>query len=149
MMTDVPAVAGIRRRLASMLYESLLILGVLSLTFIAPYVLIGVVWNVSVHGVVEWLHVFAVLGIYFVWFWRHGGQTLAMQTWRIRLVDADSQSGVSRRKALVRYICAWPSVALFGIGLIWALFDRDRQFLHDRLAGTRVVRTESRHDPNP
>lgn len=149
MMTDVPAAAGIRRRLASMLYESLLILGVLSLTFIAPYVLIGMVWNVSVPGAVEWLHVFAVLGVYFVWFWRHGGQTLAMQTWRIRLVDADTQAGVSRRKAVVRYVCAWPSVLLLGIGLIWALFDRDRQFLHDRLAGTRVVRMEPQRDSNP
>jgi uncharacterized RDD family membrane protein YckC len=33
----------------------------------------------------------------------------------------------------------WPSIGFYGAGLIWAIFDRDRQFLHDRLSGTRIV----------
>jgi uncharacterized RDD family membrane protein YckC len=120
-----------------MLYESLLLLGVLVLTFVVPYILIGLIWGVSVHGGVEWLHLFLATGAYFVWFWRKAGQTLAMQTWRIRLVGASGQR-VTLRQALLRYVLCWPSV-LGVVGLLWALVDRDRQFLHDRLAGTRLV----------
>jgi uncharacterized RDD family membrane protein YckC len=42
-------------------------------------------------------------------------------------------------QALLRYLLCWPSIILGGVGIVWALFDRDRQFLHDRLAGTRLV----------
>ncbi len=129
--------AGFWRRIASMLYESLLLLGVLSLTFLVPYVVIGSAWGVSVHGAVLWLHLFLVTGAYFVWFWRKAGQTLAMQTWRVRL-DGANGGRATLHQALLRYALCWPSVlGLFG--LLWALVDRDRQFLHDRLAGTRLV----------
>ena len=65
---------------------------------------------------------------YFLWCWLRGGQTLAMKAWHIRLVD------VTPRKALLRFLLALPFLP---ISILWALFDRDRQFLHDRLAGTR------------
>ena len=101
---------------------------------------------------------FVVLGVYFVYFWSHG-QTLAMKTWRIRIVGPDGRSPRQRR-ALLRYLLAWmwllPPLALaqfFGGGgvlllvtslwvIVWALLtrtDRERQFLHDRWAGTRLV----------
>lgn len=131
--------ATLRRRFAVMLYESLLLLGVLALTFMVPYLILGILWQISVPGSIEWLHAFVVLGAYFLWYWRHGGQTLAMQTWRVRLVDASDGGGVTVARALLRYILAWPSLLFFGVGLLWAPFDRDRQFLHDRLAGTRLV----------
>ena len=61
-----------------------------------------------------------------------------MQTWRMRLVrDGSLSVGVGR--AALRYALAWPSLLVFGFGFFWAFFDRDRQFLHDRLAGTRIV----------
>lgn len=69
---------------------------------------------------------------YFLWSWLRGGQTLAMKTWRIRLVD------VTPRKALLRFALALLLVPT-GISIVWAPFDRDKQFLHDRLAGTRLV----------
>jgi len=75
-----------------------------------------------------------VLGAYFIWCWLRGGQTLAMKAWRIRL------EGVSPRNALLRFLLALLLVPT-GISILWALFDRDRQFLHDRLAGTRLVLT--------
>lgn len=131
--------AGLRRRLASMLYESLLLLGVLGLTFMVPYLVLGVVLNVAPAGWVAWLHVYLVLGAYFIWYWRRRGQTLAMQTWRLQLVRATDGRAPPVATAWLRYTLAWPSVLCFGLGLAWALVDRDRQFLHDRLAGTRVV----------
>jgi len=76
------------------------------------------------------LFVLVVFAAYFLWCWLRGGQTLAMRAWRIRLVE------VTPGKALLRFVLA---VALFPASIVWALFDRDRQFLHDRLAGTRLV----------
>jgi uncharacterized RDD family membrane protein YckC len=71
---------------------------------------------------------------YFLRCWlRSGGQTVAMRAWRIRLVE------VTPGKALLRFACALVLVPT-GISVMWALFDRDRQFLHDRLAGTRLIR---------
>lgn len=130
--------AGLRRRLASMLYETLLLLGVLALTFMVPLLLLGIGTGYTPPGELLWIHVFVVLGLYFLWYWRKGGQTLAMQTWKLRIVDTDGNT-VSLARGWTRYALAWPSVLFFGIGLLWALIDRDRQFLHDRLAGTRIV----------
>lgn len=137
-MSPLPA-PGIPRRLASILYEALLLLGVLALTFMVPHLLLGIFWRTQIPGALAWLHIFVVLAAYFLWFWLHGGQTLAMQTWKIRVENARSASPLSWRRAALRYVLCWPSVMFFGCGLCWALFDRDRQFLHDRLAGTRLV----------
>jgi uncharacterized RDD family membrane protein YckC len=78
------------------------------------------------------LFIATVFAAYFLWCWLRGGQTLAMKAWQIRLID------VSPTSALLRLVLAAVLVPT-GISLIWALFDRDRQFLHDRLAGTRLV----------
>lgn len=135
----MPELATLRRRLASLLYEQMLLLGVLALTFLVPYLILGVAWGIEAPGWVEWLHLFLVLGFYFVWYWHRGGQTLAMQTWRLQLVDARSGTPPPLRQAVLRYALSWPSMLFFGAGVLWCLFDRERQFLHDRLAGTRIV----------
>ncbi|HRD33493.1 MAG TPA: RDD family protein [Rhodocyclaceae bacterium] len=131
--------AGFRRRVASLVYESLLLAGVLALTFLVPNLILGVIWSVTPPGWLMWIHVFAVLGAYFIWYWTRNGQTLAMQTWRLKIVTASEGTPPRAPTAWLRYLLAWPSVLSFGLGLAWALVDRDRQFLHDRLAGTRVV----------
>lgn len=130
--------AGIRRRFASMLYESLLLLGVLSVGFMLPHLALGLIWEIVLPGPILFMHVFLVLGAYFVWYWRHGGQTLAMQTWKLKIVAADGTPAPLGRLFL-RYCLCWPSLLFYGAGLLWVLFDRDRQFLHDRLAGTRII----------
>ena len=79
----------------------------------------------------------AVFAAYFLWCWLRGGQTLAMKTWKIRLV-APGHDRVPPLTALARFVVALLAVPT-GIALGWALFDRDRQFLHDRIAGTRLV----------
>ena len=131
---DVPT---IRRRLASMLYDGLLLLGVIAVGMIGPHLLIGWLGGAVVSGVWLWLHLFVLIGLYFVWYWIHGGQTLAMQTWKIKLDGANGQPP-SMVALACRYTFAWPSVLIFGTGILWALLDPDRQFLHDRLAGTRL-----------
>lgn len=127
---------SLRRRLASMLYESLLLLGVLSVGFMLPEMALAAIGFLPPPSITV-LHFVIVIGVYCVWYWTHGGQTLAMQTWKLQLV---SVRGTPLRpwQAVVRYLLAWPSLCFFGAGLVWALFDRDRQFLHDRLAGSRI-----------
>ncbi len=132
-----PAIAefvmpSLKRRLASMVYESLL-LG--ALLFIAGYLVVGL--RPQDHPGLFRVYLLAVCGMYFVWFWRHGGQTLAMRTWRIRLVEASGQP-ITRRRAWLRYAYAVAGTLALGLGFLWALWDRDRLFLHDRLAGTRL-----------
>ena len=78
------------------------------------------------------LFVLVVFAAYFLWCWLRGGQTLAMKAWKIRLVE------VTPAKAILRFLCSLIFVPT-GISLLWALFDKDRQFLHDRLSGTRLV----------
>lgn len=129
---------GLRRRIASMAYEGLLLVGVLSVTFMLPHLAIGMVFGIIFPGWVLITHVFVVLSAYFIWYWHHGGQTLAMQTWKIQLSTPGGEQPPLARLVL-RYVLAWPSIVYFGVGVLWALFDRDHQFLHDRLAGTRIV----------
>jgi uncharacterized RDD family membrane protein YckC len=107
--------------------------------------------------------VFLVFGIYFTWFW-HKGQTLAMKTWNIRVVDSQGQA-LTQKRALLRYVLSWvwflPAltamapfqlsggesfVLLTGWVLVWALLSRfqtDKQFWHDVWAGTRLVHYET------
>jgi uncharacterized RDD family membrane protein YckC len=63
-----------------------------------------------------------------------------MKTWKLRLLGAGG-ARITLRQAMLRYACAWPSLLLGGIGIFYALLDRERQFLHDRLSGTRIITT--------
>ena len=91
----------LKRRLASMLYEGLLIFGVV---FVAGWLFDTLTQSRHAltlrHARQLWL--FVVLGVYFVFFWCRSGQTLAMKTWRIKLVSRDS-STLPLKKAVVRY----------------------------------------------
>lgn len=131
------ALPGLRRRLASMLYEGLVVFSILLIGFLLPQIVLsGFGWIVGAK--LLWLHVFLLLMAYFVWCWLNGGQTLPMKTWKLRV--ADEHGGPLRPlQAVLRYLAAWPSILLFGIGIFWALVDKDQQFLHDRIAGTKVV----------
>ena len=131
---------GITRRLTSMLYESLVVFAVLLIGFLLPQIVLNA-FGLAVSGKLLWLHVLVLLMLYFVWFWLNGGQTLPMKTWKLRLASADGRS-LRPAQALLRYLAAWPSVLFFGVGFLWAVFDRDRQFLHDRIAGTRIESAE-------
>lgn len=132
--------ASILCRLAAMAYEALLLIGVLAIALLLPHILIGAFLSRVATAPILWTHIFLVLLIYFLWFWCRTGQTLAMKTWHISIIDKSGQP-VRIAQALFRYLLCWMSLGLAGVGLMWALIDRDRQFLHDRLAGTRLIRS--------
>ncbi len=152
---------GMRRRLACFVYEGVLLFGVVMVA--------GLLYStltqqrhalVGMHGMQAF--VFCVLGLYFGWFWSHGGQTVAMKTWQIRVLDAHERP-VRPLRALWRYLLSWlwflPALlyaqlaglktaasigAALGIGvLLYAALcwlSPSRQYLHDRLSGTQLVR---------
>ena len=131
------ATPGIGRRIACMFYEAILLFAVgFAATSLFFYASGGL--GASGYGrTMLQLFLVAVFAGYFLWCWLRGGQTLAMKTWKIRLV-APGQDRVPPLTALLRFALAVLAVPT-GIALGWALFDRDRQFLHDRIAGTRLV----------
>jgi len=130
----VSAVApGLPRRLASMGYEALLLFAV---AFFAAWLFFFASGGRdATHGwprYVLQLFILVVFASYFLWCWLRGGQTLAMKAWRLRVVE------LTPPRALLRFAYALLFVPT-GVSIVWALFDRDRQFLHDRLAGSRLV----------
>jgi uncharacterized RDD family membrane protein YckC len=151
-------------RLAALVYESILLFGVV---FGASYLLLAALgWTYPLPDARRWVLqavLFVVIGAYFVYCWTHGGQTLAMKAWRLR-VARTSGASPSWMQAALRYLLAWhlflpgfisvlffPStpwlnLAAFVLGMfgMTALMycDPQRQLLHDRLVGTRVVRAE-------
>jgi uncharacterized RDD family membrane protein YckC len=132
------AAPGMLRRLASMLYESILLFAV---AFIGTWVFQFAAGTLRIEGWrMHLLQIFllALFAAYFLWCWLRSGQTLAMKTWRIRLVAKDSHARLAPKAALLRFICALVLVPTT-IGIFWAMVDRDRQFLHDRLAGSLLI----------
>jgi len=120
-----------------MLYESLLLFAVgfasTGLFYLASGALPATGW---LRHALQ-LYLGAVFAAYFLWCWLRGGQTLAMKAWRIRLV-VPGRAGVPSATALLRFLLAALLVPT-GISLLWSVFDAQRQFLHDRIAGTRLV----------
>ncbi|WP_288107294.1 RDD family protein [Limnobacter sp.] len=125
-----------KRLFACVVYEALLLFGVL---FIAGYLFDTLTQSHSGltlrHQRQAWLTL--VLGVYFVWFWTHGGQTLAMKTWHIKLVNS-AGNPVGMTTAVIRF-----ALALFltptGLSFVYSWIDRQGQFPHDRLLDTRLV----------
>ncbi|MBY0485234.1 RDD family protein [Nitrosomonas sp.] len=132
---------GFWRRIICMIYEFLLLLAVLFLTSFIFHLIFSDTQATYFRPLFQF-YLFVVMGYYFSWYWTHGGQTLAMQTWKMRVVAADGSS-LTKKQAFTRYLFALIGIFFFGLGIIWALFDRDHQFLHDRLAGTRIIKKEN------
>lgn len=128
---------GLARRFACAVYELLILT---ALVLIAGFPFLALTGDATAGWRRHLLqaYVLFVVGAYLVGFWTHGGQTLAMKTWRIR-VESHEGGPVSRPAAVKRYVFALAGLAAAGIGFLWAFLDRDRQFLHDRLARTRLA----------
>jgi uncharacterized RDD family membrane protein YckC len=160
--------APLVRRYASLGYEGLvaaallLLVGFATVPFVSPVTRDGPAFAVPgpAGRALSAFVVLLVLGVYFAWSWTGGRRTLPMKTWRMSLVRSDGRP-VDARSALTRYLAAWigPMTALAGylalesaglaahaawliaFNFLWAFIDPERQFLHDRIAGTRIVTT--------
>lgn len=122
-----------------MLYESLLLF---ALCLVAGFAYIPIFGSINgpFQKAVFQLYLLGVIMLYFLTFWKRGGQTLAMKTWRIRLVSADGTPPTTAQ-CIARFSLAVIGLLSAGAGFLWALFDPERQFLHDRLCKTRLARS--------
>jgi uncharacterized RDD family membrane protein YckC len=138
--TGVAISASLGRRGLALCYEILLLLALLFAGAL-PFVLIADGADRITARALFQLYLVALTAPYFVWQWRHGGQTLAMRTWRLRVVTRDG-APLDWARAARRYLFALAGTLLAGVGFLWALVDHERLFLHDRLAGTRIVMSD-------
>lgn len=149
---------GLRRRMACWLYEGLVLFALMMIAVLIESV-IAIAIPAFNHPLVLQLGSLLLFGCYFAWFWSRG-QTLPMKTWRIQIVDANGRR-LTVLRAWTRYAFSWiwvlplavqltpwhlpmdeMLVLLGGWILIWALLSRfhpQHQFLHDALAGTRLI----------
>lgn len=139
----VAEIATRRRRLGSLLYEALVILALAIFLFLLPLAVFSGISHLMPGPSLLWLYLFTLLGVYFIWCWVKAGQTLAMKTWRLWVVDAQTSRPLRPLQALVRYGMAWLCWPT-GLALLWSFLDPDGQFLHDRIAGSRIV-----YEPKP
>ncbi len=130
-------VATLKRRLISLIYEAL-ILAALLFAGALPVVMLTRGWDHFAARAALQMWLFMVCGFFYVRQWAGSGQTLPMKTWHLRLVANDG-TPASTRQALLRYAAVFLSIATLGLGFLWALVDHQRQFLHDRVAGTRLM----------
>jgi uncharacterized RDD family membrane protein YckC len=122
---------------ACFVYDALV---VIALSFLLGWLFIVLLGDAT-QGIKRYalqLFLWLSIGLYFVRCWTKSGQTLAMHTWRLKLVQATS-APLDIQTAAIRYVLATISLVLFGLGFFWALFDRDRCYLHDRLLKTSVI----------
>ena len=128
---------GWLRLSACMVYDGLVVLA-LSFALALGFILL---FGDAGHGLKRYaLQLFLWLGVgfYFVWCWRKSGQTLAMQTWQLKLSHGHANL-LNWPQALIRYALASLSLGVFGLGFVWAVFDREGLFLHDRLLNNRIT----------
>ncbi|MGD2056280.1 MAG: RDD family protein [Gammaproteobacteria bacterium] len=128
--------AGLLRRLMAMFYDTLLLLSVLM--FATALALLVTRGMLDYHNPFFRSWLFFCCFAFYAWFWMHGGQTLGMRAWRLRVQRLDGRP-ITIWQALLRFLSAIPSWALLGLGFLWMLVDRDRMALHDRFSETVIV----------
>ena len=124
--------AGLFRRLLAIIYDLFLLIALL---FVATaFAMIFNQGNAIEPGQPLYpyylVYLLTVSFVFFGWFWTHGGQTLGMKTWKIRLQQTDGQS-VSWQLALIRFFTAILSWSLLGAGFLWSLFQSQKRTWHD------------------
>ena len=127
------------RRLSAIVYDSIVLIGLLFLAAIPPTLLHGGGITGTLPSLLMQLYLLAIAFAFFGWFWTHGGQTIGMRAWHIRVVDRNGNS-ISWGNAALRFLAALLSWGALGLGFLWGLFDRERLTWHDRLSGTRTIR---------
>lgn len=163
--------AAVWPRFAAMVYEGVLLFGVV---FIVSYLVLSLMrWTYPLapgpRNALQ-LVLFVTIGTYFVWCWRRTGQTLAMKSWHLRLVD-EHGALPSTGRAIARYFAAWlmfapgllylllaqpdaargtlALLASFVLMFIPALLDAQGRLLQDRLSGSLVVQAKGKLEATP
>ena len=134
---DSPSAPGFLRRLAAQIYDFFLLIALL---FLATALLLPFTTGeaVSAQQLLIYRIYLAVISFFFYgWFWTHGGQTLGLRAWKIKVLTLD-QKPISWNQALLRFATAIVSWGFFGLGFLWILIDKNRRGWHDHLSKTTL-----------
>lgn len=134
---------GLLRRLAAISYDLLLLI---ALDFVATAIFLVFTGGVAVESANPFfkLYLLLIAYVYFVWQWTHGGQTLGMRAWKIRVISSDA-GPVTWKRAGLRFLLSLLSWAFAGTGYLWALFDPEKYTFHDRFSKTRLIRVDGQN----
>ncbi len=129
--------AGLLRRLGAVLYDALLLLAI---WFFATAILLPFTHGEALHSgnPLYTSYLFFVSFFFYGWFWVHGGQTLGLRAWKLRVERTDGRT-MTWMQALLRFFTAAVSWAAFGLGFLWILVDKQKLSWHDRYSETRTV----------
>ncbi len=140
--------AELWRRLVAALYDGLLLLALWFVLGLIAAIIFTTTQHTDTRGTIEplvpaaqgpWVTLpllWLSTAIFYGWFWRHGGQTLGMKTWRLRLVTVDDRP-LTWSDCFARCAAASFSWLLMGAGYLWVLFKK--RSWHDLATRTRVV----------
>jgi len=128
--------AGLLRRLLAMCYDLLLLFSALLVA--TALVMIATRGTLSYHNPFFRTFLFLICYSFYNWFWLHGGQTLGMRAWRLRVQRRDGRP-ISIWQALLRFMTAIPSLALGGLGFFWMLLDPEKMTVYDRISESVIV----------
>jgi len=139
---DSPSAPGFLRRLAAACYDAFLLLAI---WFFATA--IALPFNAGQAFASDQffypLYLLIISFVFYGWFWTHGGQTLGLRAWKIKVSTLDGQS-LNWQQAGIRFIGGLLSWACLGLGFFWCLFDKNGQCWHDYLSKTRLVFQEEK-----
>lgn len=129
--------AGLLRRLASIAYDGLLLLAIL---LVATAVALPFTGGEAIKPGNPFFstYLFFICFVFYGWFWTHGGQTLGMQAWKLRIQQPNG-AAITWGQALLRFLAAIVSWLALGLGFLWVLIDPEKLTWHDRLSGSELV----------
>ena len=131
------------RRLAAIIYDSILLVAIVMICFI-PVPILSESFRQSVAGkLLLQVYILLILFVFYGWFWTHRGQTLGMRAWRIMVVKNDG-SGLTWAVAFKRFLICCVSVGAFGLGLILCLFHPKNMSFHDLYSGSKLIMVEKK-----
>ncbi len=135
--------APLWRRLLAVLYDTLIIICIVFIAWQPVPLLPDDNWPDVLSKGIRLSYLVAITFAFLGWFWTHGGQTIGMRAWNIKLIAADSTIERSLRttwsQAWLRYCIAMVSWAVAGAGFLWSLLDSERRTWHDLGSSTRLI----------
>ena len=128
------------RRLAAIVYDSVLMFCVVFIAW-QPVPLISDMLPETIDRGLKLGYLLTICFLYFAWSWTHGGQTLGMRAWKIKLqsLPCKSNRSISWRTAWLRFIGAMASWLAIGIGFFWSVFHHDKLAWHDIFSNSHLV----------
>ncbi len=127
---------GLFRHLIIIIYDSLLLISVLLLASLTAVALNGGE-AISQGNPFFITYLFGVSFIFYGWFWTHGGQTLGMRSWKVRIITSDG-ADLTWQRAFIRFTITVLTWLPFGVGFWWQYLAKDRLSWADKMSGTRL-----------